>query len=106
MIFSQFFGEPIACDAGEVRDISFLLMLMLMLMLWAGKWRYWASSIGRLLLDVLNMEYTTGSNPFNENYVRLKVYFQEYKGACTGGDQVLVNMINLQLRYQVSGTRY
>ena len=26
--------------------------------------------------------------------VKLKVDFQEYKGACTGGDQVIDNMLN------------
>ena len=51
------------------------------------------------------MEYTTGSNLLNasnlNNYVRLKVYFQEYKGACTGGDQVLDKTI-----VKIPGIRY
>ena len=55
LYFSQFFGEPIACDAGEANG-----------------------GIERAVLDAYCWMYSSWNIP------------QEYKGACTGGDQVMV----------------
>lgn len=54
LYFSQFFGEPIACDAGEANG-----------------------GIERAVLDAYCWMYSSWNIP------------QEYKGACTGGDQVM-----------------
>ena len=55
LYFSQFFGDPIACDAGEANG-----------------------GIERAVLDAYCWMYSSWNIP------------QEYKGACTGGDQVMV----------------
>ena len=58
--FSQFFGEPIACDAGEVSTPSLSLKLMTMLSLFTGQWWYRAGGAWRLLLDVQQLEHSPG----------------------------------------------
>ena len=53
-------------------------------------WMYSTWNIPQVSIKFTN--WRVGRKRFGD--VKLKVDFQEYKGACTGGDQVLDNMLN------------